>query len=280
MSKKETTWLGRRIGLNERMQKEARHQKMKSGAANAFRWFKRRGWILLAVVIVVSLVLWNQRFYLQRFNPLELRHLQYVDIEGNRMLSWDDVMQNAQIETGMLMSELNADSVTEALLQLPLIHSVTVEKKFPSSLYIKLQEASPILSVLDGGKATIYSERGEVLPFSVATARRLPVLENSSVGNVKTVAKFLETMKTVDEGLYKKVSQVAFSDENRAVEVYFKDVAFKTMFSNVEWPKDDFLLYESLINGFSKDLKCVGEVDMRFHGFAYMRNYDKRCVNG
>lgn len=280
MAERKNTWLGRRIGFNERMRKNARNQKMKSGVASAFLWFKRRGWILLVAIVVLSAVLWNQRFYLQRFNPLELRHLQYVDIEGNRMLSWEDVMQNAQIETGMLMSELDADSVAEALSQIPLIHSVTVEKKFPSSLYIRLQEASPMLSVLEGGKATIYSEKGAALPFSVATAMRLPVLETSSLDQVKKIAEFLGTMKSIDNNLYEKVSQVSWSEEHKGIEVFFKDVGFKTLFPSSDWTKDVFVLYESIENGFTKDLRCAGVVDMRFHGFAYVRNYDKRCVNG
>lgn len=280
MAADKTTWSGRRIGFNERKQKDARNQRMKTGVANAIRWFKRRGWILFALLIVVSAVVWNQRFYLQRFNPLELRHLQYVEIDGNRMLSWEDVMQNAQIETGMLMSELDADSVAEALSQLPLIHAVSVEKKFPSSLYIKLQEASPMLSVLDGGKAIIYSERGVALPFSVATAMRLPVLETSSLDHVKQIARFLETMKSVDSRLYEKVSQISWSEEDKGIEVFFKDVGFSTLFPTSGWSKDLFVLYESLENGFSKDVRCAGVVDMRFHGFAYVRNYDKRCVNG
>lgn len=280
MAADKTTWSGRRIGFNERKQKDARNQRMKTGVANAIRWFKRRGWILFALLIVVSAVVWNQRFYLQRFNPLELRHLQYVEIDGNRMLSWEDVMQNAQIETGMLMSELDADSVAEALSQLPLIHAVSVEKKFPSSLYIKLQEASPMLSVLDGGKAIIYSERGVALPFSVATAMRLPVLETSSLDHVKQIAGFLETMKSVDSRLYEKVSQISWSEEDKGIEVFFKDVGFGTLFPTSGWSKDLFVLYESLENGFSKDVRCAGVVDMRFHGFAYVRNYDKRCVNG
>lgn len=280
MTVRKTTWLGRRIGFNERKMKDARNQKMKSGVANAFLWFKRRGWMILAVVVALGAVLWNQRFYLQRFNPLELRHLQYVEIDGNRMLSWEDVMQNAQVEPGMLMSELDADSVEEALSQLPLIHSVTVEKKFPSSLYIKLQETSPLFSVLEGGKATIYSEKGMALPFSVATAMRLPVLETSSIDKVKLIASFLTTMKNENANLYEKVSQISWSEEDKGIEVYFKDVGFSTLFSASDWKKDDFVLYESVENGFTKDLKCAGVVDMRFHGFAYVRNYDKRCVNG
>ena len=280
MSEHKTTLLGRRIGYNERMRKEERARKVKHGFGCAWCWFKRRGWILGIVISVLAVVAFQNRFYLQHFNPLELRHLQYVEIEGNRMLSWEDVMQNAQVETGMLMSELNADSVEAALMQLPLILSVKVEKKFPSSLYIKLQEASPVLTVFDGGKATIYSEKGFQLPFSMATAMRLPVLEVEALDKVKMMTQFLLSMRKADVELYERVSQLTWSEEDKGIKVFFRDVGFSTLFPSKEWDKDLFTLYKSLENGFTKDLHCAGEVDMRFAGFAYVRNYDKRCENG
>ena len=280
MSEHKTTLLGRRIGYNERMRKEERARKVKHGFGCAWCWFKRRGWILGIVISVLAVVAFQNRFYLQHFNPLELRHLQYVEIEGNRMLSWEDVMQNAQVETGMLMSELNADSVEAALMQLPLILSVKVEKKFPSSLYIKLQEASPVLTVFDGGKATIYSEKGFPLPFSMATAMRLPVLEVEALDKVKMMTQFLLSMRKADVELYERVSQLTWSEEDKGIKVFFRDVGFSTLFPSKEWDKDLFTLYKSLENGFTKDLHCAGEVDMRFAGFAYVRNYDKRCENG
>jgi cell division protein FtsQ len=272
--------LGRRIGTNERLRKQERARKVKNGVSSAARWFVRRGWIFAALLIVASVLVIHNRFYLQRFNPLELRHLQYVEIEGNRMLSWEDVMQSAQVETGMLMSELNEDSVTAALMQLPLILSAKVEKKFPSSLYIKLHETSPVLTVLSEGRATIYSEKGYPLPYSVATAMRLPVMDMESMEHVKSVTRFLVDMRRADMDLYDRVSQVSWSTEDDCVKVYFRDMGYTALFSAKGNNAEQFVLYKSLENGFVKDLLCAGEVDMRFMGFAYVRNYDKRCVNG
>jgi len=280
LKERKTTLLVRRIGTNERLRKQERARKVKNGVSSAARWFVRRGWIFAALLIVASVLVIHNRFYLQRFNPLELRHLQYVEIEGNRMLSWEDVMQSAQVETGMLMSELNEDSVTAALMQLPLILSAKVEKKFPSSLYIKLHETSPVLTVLSEGRATIYSEKGYPLPYSVATAMRLPVMDVESMEHVKSVTRFLVDMRRADMDLYDRVSQVSWSTEDDCVKVYFRDMGYTALFSAKGNNAEQFVLYKSLENGFVKDLLCAGEVDMRFMGFAYVRNYDKRCVNG
>ena len=280
MTLEDTNVFGRRIGYNERKHRRKRSRMRRVRIASAVRWYKRKGWVLTLLLVIATVALWHSRFYLHQINPLELRHLQYIEIEGNRMLSWEDVVQSAQVETGMLMSELDADSVKKSLLQIPLIHSAEVESKFPSSLYIKLQEASPILSVLDGGKGTVYSERGLSLPMSMMTALRLPILENESVGKVKQVALFLSAMRNEDKTLYDRVSQIGWSEQDRAFEVFFKDAGYRVMFPESNWNKDLFTLYDAIGKGFRKDLLCAGEVDMRFHGFAYIKNFDKRCING
>ncbi|WP_233144235.1 cell division protein FtsQ/DivIB [Fibrobacter sp. UWB5] len=280
MTGRKTTLLGRRMGYNELKRKQERVRKVKDGVSSVWHWFKRRGWIFTIILVVLAVLAIHNRFYLQHFNPLELRHLQYVEIEGNRMLSWEDVMQGAQVETGMLMSELNADSVEASLMQLPMILSAKVEKKFPSSLYIKLQETSPVLTVLSEGRATIYSEKGFPLPFSVATAMRLPVMDMAAMEHVKTVTQFLVEMRKYDAELYNRVSQVTWSTEDECMKIYFRDAGFTALFRDLKSNKDQFTLYKSLENGFAKDLLCAGEVDMRYSGFAYVRNYDKRCVNG
>lgn len=280
MTGRKTTLLGRRMGYNELKRKQERVRKVKDGVSSAWHWFKRRGWIFTIILVVLAVLAIHNRFYLQHFNPLELRHLQYVEIEGNRMLSWEDVMQGAQVETGMLMSELNADSVEASLMQLPMILSAKVEKKFPSSLYIKLHETSPVLTVLSEGRATIYSEKGYPLPYSVATAMRLPVMDMAAMEHVKAVTQFLVEMRKYDAELYNRVSQVTWSTEDECMKVYFRDVGFTALFRDLKSNKEQFTLYKSLENGFAKDLLCAGEVDMRYSGFAYVRNYDKRCVNG
>jgi len=280
LSLESTNMFGRRIGYNERKRRRKRARRRRVRVGSAVRWYKRKGWVLTLLFVIAAVALWQSRFYLNQINPVEFRYLQYIEIEGNRMLSWEDVVQSAQVETGMLMSELDADSVKKSLLQIPLIHSAEVESKFPSSLFIKIQEASPILSVLEDGKGTVYSERGLSLPMSMMTALRLPILENESVGKVKQVAQFLSVMRKEDKPLYDRVSQVGWSEKDAAFEVFFKDAGYRVVFPATNWNKDLFTLYDAIGKGFRKDLLCAGEVDMRFHGFAYIKNFDKRCING
>lgn len=280
MTVNKTTFLGRRIGVNEQLRKQARSQKIKSGIAKSLRWFARRGWIIGVVIVALCVVGWQQRYRLQRFNPLEFRNLQYIDIEGNRMLSWEDVVQSAQVETGMRMSSVDVDSVKQALIHLPLIQDAVVEKSFPSTLTIKIRETTPVFSVFEGSSVVGYSEKGLPMPIARASAMRLPVLEMDSQDKVTLTAAFLTRMRTLDSDLYDKVSQVSWSEKDEAFEVYFKDAGFHVLFPSSDWTVEMFTLYDALMKGFNNDLRCAGEVDMRFPGFAYVRNFEKRCVNG
>ena len=96
----------------------------------------------------------------------------------------------------------------------------------------------------------------------------------------KQVAQFLSAMRKEDKSLYDRVSQVGWSEKDRAFEVFFKDAGYRVMFPDSNWNRDLFALYDAIGKGFRKDLLCAGEVDMRFHGFAYIKNFDKRCING
>lgn len=275
-----TTFFGRRIGYNEEKRKRTRAMKIKNGTKAGLRWFKRRGWIIGLVLVIVGVAAWTNRFYLQRFNPMELRHLQYIDIEGNRMLTWEDVVQNAHVEPGMFLSEVFEDSVEKNLMQLPLIHKVTVEKHFPSSLTIKVQESTPVVASFQGGRVSVYSERGLLLPMSTAAAFHLPVVDSAAYERIGEVASRLQQLRQDNKDLYNLVSMVSWNEDLRAYEVFFSDTGYKALFPQGKWEKDLWTLLESVKRGFPQDLKCAGEVDMRFAGFLYVRNYDKRCVNG
>jgi cell division protein FtsQ len=105
-------------------------------------------------------------------------------------------------------------------------------------------------------------------------------VEQGSLENVKAISRFLAEMQKLDPRQYSLVSQVGWSAEDRAFEVFFRDVAFHVLYPQSGWNRDMFALYDMVKAGFPQDIRCAGEVDLRFVGFAYVRNFDKRCVNG
>lgn len=270
---------GHRIGANEQKRREARIRKFKCGVSCSLRWFKRKGWIAILFIVALTVFVSFNFSYVQKYNPIEFWHLKNINIEGNKMLSWDDIMQSAKIEFGMPMSELDIDSIESAIAKMNLIISAHVEKSFPSKLNIIVKEASPIFTVLNNGKATIYSEKGYAFPFSIATAMRLPVLDIESLDNVFEVSKFLTKIKEYDSDLYDRISQLSYKKEDKTIKVFLRDMDFSLLFPINDLKMSTITIYKTIENGFTKSLHCANEIDLRFNGFAYVKA-NKRCENG
>ena len=155
-----------------------------------------------------------------------------------------------------------------------------------NALESAMSSVTSILAVLLGGIAAISLIVGGIgimnIMLVTVTERTREIGIRKAIGASRgmILTQFLVEMRKCDMELYDRVSQVSWSDEDNCMKVYFRDVGFTALFKDRDSNKDQFTLYKSLENGFAKDLLCAGEVDMRYSGFAYVRNYDKRCVNG
>lgn len=275
-----TIFSKRRLGYNEVLRKERRQEKIKNGVGVSFKWFGRKGWVVFLIVMLLGVGFWQGRYYFKELNPKEWRSLKTIQISGNRMLTWEELIQASCVEIGMSMSNVNVDSVKKHLLALPLVYSAEVRTTFPSGLEISLQEATALMVGFEKNNWKVYSERGMILPTAISSAYQLPVVDFTEMEDLQKIGQFLSTMKLKNEFLYRKVSQVSIDIKERAIEVFFKDVEFKTLFSLENWNEKQFDQYRQLVRGLSPSLKGAVIVDMRFNGFAYIKPYEKRYGDG
>jgi len=275
-----TIFSKRRLGYNEVLRKERRQEKIKNGVGVSFKWFGRKGWVVFLIVMLLGVGFWQGRYYFKELNPKEWRSLKTIQISGNRMLTWEELIQASCVEIGMSMSNVNVDSVKKHLLALPLVYSAEVRTTFPSGLEISLQEATALMVGFEKNNWKVYSERGMILPTAISSAYQLPVVDFTEMEDLQKIGQFLSTMKLKNEFLYRKVSQVSIDTKERAIEVFFKDVEFKTLFSLENWNEKQFDQYRQLVRGLSPSLKGAVIVDMRFNGFAYIKPYEKRYGDG
>lgn len=280
MTKDRTTFSGRRLGYNEVRQKELRNESRKKIVCSCSHWFGRMGWKLLVALVVVGVIIWQGWFFVRQFDPTQIRTLKKIEISGNRMLTWEEIIQTAQLEVGSPMSQIHVDSIQSRLLKLPLVRSVEVEESFPWSVQIQVQESSPLMVSLEKDGWKVYSERAMVLPMATSGAYQLPVATALSPMELQKIAKFLFAMKTFDEPLYRNVSQVAINQGQNGIEVFFRNVEYKTLFP-IEVPTADlFVHYQLLVQGLPQELANIEILDMRFIGFAYTIPLAERHDNG
>ena len=256
-----------RIGTNAIRHRQMSRENRKKAFGRAAHWLRKKGWKLFLVLAVVGVAVWQGWFWLRKFSPSELRTLKTVDITGNRMLTWEEILQTAGLETGMPMSEIDADSVRNRLLSLPLLQDASVSVGFFWKVEVAVKETVPLMETIENGEKKFYSERGLALPVSAVFG--LPVATVSRSHDIKPLAAFLQKMRLADESLYRSVSQVSLSEKNHAVEAFFRDTRMKVLFPLEGVSERTFAHYRLLVDGLSEIMSKIRSLDMRFEGFAY-----------
>ena len=256
-------------GYNAIRQRQKRRESRKKFFASSWSWFRKKGWKIFLVVAVLSVAVWQGWFFIRKFNPMGWRTLKTVSITGNHILTWEEILQTAGLETGMPMSEIHADSVRNNLLSLPFLHDAQVDVGFFWKVSINIEETTPLMQVYENGEWNAYSERGQQLPALASARFEYPVATIQKKRDVKALAHFLQKLRQSDALLYKEVSQVSVDEKRHAVEVFFRNVRFKVLFPLDSVSASSFSHYRLLVDGLSTDMNQLKLLDMRFEGFAY-----------
>ena len=260
----------RRMGVNERKTMQSRRATRNERMAVASRAVVHRGLkpaLILLAVLALALggvqgyrsVDWN--------SMLVLKHIQ---VEGNHMLAWEDVLSAAKVELGIPMGKLQVDSIQQRLNRLDLVQSVQVSRGFPSTLKIRLVEVTPLFLESDAQGWKLYSDKGTRIPLRPDLGMQMPVVTAENSKAFTMALGFLKDMHSEDPTLYSQASQVVANADGSGAEVYFRNVDFKVLFSATH---DDqvFHRYRLLLQSLTKDLQGANVIDMRFPGFAVAR---------
>ncbi len=279
---RDTTKIRKRQGYNASQKKERRQKRRKESLGAGIRLFRNVGWKVLLAVIAIGALAWFSRpwlYELRHWSPSELRNLKKIEISGNQMLIWDDIVNASGVELGMPMSEIQTDSIALRLSKLSLIRKAEVKESFPYTLVISVVESGPLFTRLSGDRWKVYSEKATEMPMSISSAYQLPVVSAPET-ELTNIAEFLSGVKAIDPVHYRKISQVISGREISGIEVIYRDTDYKTLFPPGNPGKEMLQNYRKLTEGLSGELADVSVIDMRFPGFAYTKSFEKRRKDG
>lgn len=278
---KKAVFGSKRHGYNATQKKRQRRATALKKTGSLMGWFFSNG--IFFVVALAGFVYGFQQGNknISDINPFQGDILKNVEVSGNNMLTREDLISIASLDSGMLMDSVIEDSVYERLEENCWISEANLEKKFPSKIVLEVKEATPVMSAYEAGRWVVYSEKGKVLPLSRNTAYSLPVLSATTKEERLLCGAFLNKVLELDNGLFQKISQISVSEEERAIEVFFNDVHFRTLFGmDSIWNAETFIQYREMVKNFGENLSETNILDMRFPGFAFIKKNEKRRNNG
>jgi len=109
-----------------------------------------------------------------------------IVVEGNRQLSRELVLEQAQIRIGESVLALNLNVARKRLVGHPWIVDATVKRQLPDTVEIRIQEEAP-LALVDLGKLFLINKEGEIFKeWSPSDPEDLPVIRGLDFSDIKT----------------------------------------------------------------------------------------------
>lgn len=217
----------------------------------ARRWAWRVAWGL-ALAVVVALPWWG-RAVLQR---LDFFHVRIVEVQGARYLDPAAVVHRLDVDSlHSVWDELAP--LAQRLRTDPLIRDVTVDRRLPGTLVVRLTERTPVAFVATGNGLQLRDAEGNVLPIDPSrTPVDVPVLASPDTA----VLRLLGELRTSQPEFYSRLSEVRQGGPNELIfRLYATTVRTGTdvnaqRFGDLKLVEDDLA---------QRDQRAV-ELDLRF----------------
>ena len=123
-----------------------------------------------------------------------------INIDGITRYEHDEIIHAAKISDNENLFMINSDNIKNIIMdELVYCDAVKIDKKFPSSLYITINESDVVFSVKDGKSYIYLSENGRILEIGQAKKSKGSILiKGINIDNPKQ-GKFISESKELSE---------------------------------------------------------------------------------
>ncbi len=211
--------LGKKPTRKNRLKKNIRQRRR--------RWIGRLATGLKLVMLMVVLIAVSAIFMVGYAAVTQSDYFctQSIRIQGHSRLTRDDILSQAQIQTGDNLLAVNLRQVRKRLLAHPWIGTARVAREIPGTIYIYVTEHTP-LAVVDLGRKFMVNTRGRIFKeFSKDDPQDIPlvtgiVYADISLGNddlgkaMSAVVQVLKISRSKEKAIsYKDIRGVHLDPE-------------------------------------------------------------------
>ncbi|SDL56153.1 cell division protein FtsQ/DivIB [Tessaracoccus oleiagri] len=136
-------------------------------------------------------------------------------VEGNALVSADDVLATAAIPTGMPLVLVDTEPIEARVLELPEVRSVTVARDFPDAVRITVEERAAVYQLQDGGTHSWVDADGIVFRTNQASDPELPVVRVSGERDERILADIATVVRAIPPAVAGQVERVDAASVDR-----------------------------------------------------------------
>ncbi len=137
-----------------------------------------------------------------------------VEVRGNELLSTEEILSVAGLSAGVNIFRVHLGEAGEKLGALPLVKEASVERRFPSTIIVNIEERRPLVLVDIENAFWEVDAEGVVLRRQRAGIEGLPVVTGAVPGE-QTMSKALAVTAELPETIRQELSEINVSEGYR-----------------------------------------------------------------
>lgn len=143
-----------------------------------------------------------------------------IKIDGNRLVSTNEILQLTQIQNGSLLYQTDLTGIQRNLISHYYIKEAIVERNLPNTIHIQVIERIPI-AMINASEPLYIDEYGTLLPKTVARKlfdlpllsglamnQQLPLGTTLTIPDVQEALQLLLALRVLNRPMYHMISEV------------------------------------------------------------------------
>ncbi|TDT32813.1 cell division protein FtsQ/DivIB [Naumannella halotolerans] len=183
-----------------------------SGALQQRRRRRFRNRLRNAGIVAAVLVLLAGLVYLVGFSPVFA--VRETVVEGNRLLSVDEVTEAAQVPTGEPLIRVSETDIADRVVAgLPEVAQVTVSRDLPGTVRIALVEREPVMVVGAEASRVFVAADGATFAYREVEGLDLPVADVPE-GDARLLSEVASVAGALTPELQERAEQITATDRD------------------------------------------------------------------
>jgi len=223
-------------------------------------------YLTAAILIVLKVATW--------LHAEELFGLNDVIVEGNHLVTEDEVLALLQPRPGVNLFHYDLRSLGERVENHPYIRRASVGRRLPDKLVVRIEEVEP-LALLNGDRMAILDDQGSELPPSmISQVIDYPLIAGMSPDDpaFALVLQYLRDCKCKNFPLYSQISEISYSPD-KGVYFYLIDNALPVILGegNFEEKSRHLMQLLRILEG-NQEIGHVEALDVRFENQVVVKS--------
>jgi len=170
----------------------------------------------LSLVIIIALLTFINSNYFA---------LTKVTVKGNGLLTNEEIINFTGLNNGQNIFQIDFDKVSNRLMRQPQIKGVVLERRFPSTVRIIVDERTPLVVIQQGGDCLLVSKEGWIVDKrKELTDVSLPLLKGLDVkilGNKIKMTSYIKDslryLTGIDEVVNRGITQIQIDNQRNII---------------------------------------------------------------